>query len=101
MNDGAKQAYLDKMTAQLREWGAKVEVVKARIAMGTADMRVTYHNQIEKWNESEPMLKRKLEELRSAGIEGFEALKSGAQNTWDDMNLLVETLEDKQNEIKK
>ena len=95
MNDGAKQAYLDKMTAQLREWSAKVDVVKAKVAQGAADIRIDYHNQIESWQGKESVFKEKIEELRLAGADGYESIKSGVQKTWNELTALVSTLEGK------
>ena len=91
MNDGAKQAYLDKMAAQIKEWGAKVEVLEAKAAKGAAGVRVDYHNQLESWRKQETVLQQKMEELRAAGADKFEILKSGVQNVWVEINKLLET----------
>jgi hypothetical protein len=99
MTTEMKQAYLDKMNAQLREWTAKVEVVKARVAKGTADVRLDYHKRIENWNERESTFKSKIEELKGATAEGYENMKSGLQKMWDEVSHLVSSIEDnKKNE---
>jgi len=98
MNENVKQAYLDKTTAQLQEWTAKVDVVKARIAKDTADVRIAYHTKIENWQTKESVFKSKLAALQAAGDESFEALKSGAQSIWNEMGQIIKSLEGKKNE---
>ena len=95
MNEGAKQAYLDQKAAQLKEWSAKVDVLKARVTQGTAGIRIEFHNQIESWQQKEPLLRQKIEELRSAGTDTFESVKSKVQHAWDEVSTLVESLGDK------
>ena len=98
MNDATKQAYLDKMSAQLREWGAKVDVVKAKLAQGTADIRIDYHKQIESWHEQELAFKHKMTELGAVGADGFEVMKTAAQKSWNEVTSFVDNLESKINE---
>ena len=101
MNDNIKQAYLDKMSAQLKEWGAKVEVVKAKFAQGGADMRIDYHKKIEDWQQKESVLKTKMEELRKAGVDGYESVKASVQNAWNEVNGLIDSLEENKNDSRK
>jgi hypothetical protein len=93
MNDDAKQAYLDQSAAQLREWTAKIELTKAHIAAGAAGLRLDYQLQIENWQKKEIAFKEKLEELRQSGAAGFDTMKSGVQNVWNEINKLIESLE--------
>jgi len=95
MNEQIKQAYLDKSSAQLKEWEAKVDVVKAKVAQGAAVVRIDYHSQIERWQEQEQSFKLKLEELRATGVESFETMKSNVQNIWNEIGSLIQSLEEK------
>ena len=97
MTEEIKQAYVDKMSAQLREVGAKVEVVKARIAKSTAEVRIAYHKQIAEWNDKETLLKTKMEELRQAGSESFESIKWKVQNLWTEVAELSTSIEENKN----
>lgn len=97
MSEGTHQAYIDKMDAQLREWNAKIEVAKAKMAQETADVRLAFHREIESWPAKEQLLKEKLQELRSAGEDGLDAIKSGIKNVWNEMTNSVESLEVKSN----
>lgn len=100
MNEGTKQAYLDKAAAQIREWRASIDVITARIAKSSADARIEYHKQFEAWTEKESTFKQKLEELKTASADGFETLKAGAQSAWSELNTSIKSLEEKTNDIR-
>lgn len=101
MTQESKQAYLDKMNAQLREWTAKVEVVKARLAKDTAQVRIDYHNQIEKWTMQESAFKQHLTDLHAIGNEGYESLKGTVQTAWTDLKNLTTAIEENKTDEKK
>lgn len=99
MNAIAKKAYQDEMAAQLREWAATVEVVKARIAKGTSASRVEYRARIKSWNKKEPAIIEKLKELKLCSVASakkYAAMKSGVQTARAELNQLIESLEEKQ-----
>jgi hypothetical protein len=100
MNDQIKQAYLDKMDAQLREVTAKVEVVKARVAKGSANIQLDFHKRMEAWGEKETSLKTKMDELRAAGVDRFDAMKTGVQDIWNDVTTLITSIEENKNNEK-
>jgi hypothetical protein len=95
MSEALKQAYLDKTTAQLKEWTARVDTMKAQIAQGTAGVRINFHEHVKSWNEKESAIKLKIDEVGTASAERFEAAKAGVQSIWQEMNVLLETLEGK------
>ncbi len=101
MNDASRQATLDKMTAQLQEWGARADVIKAKLAQGAADIRIDWHRQMETWGEKESVFKAKMEEIRSASADGLENLKSGAQGVWSEITALFASIEENKNESRK
>ena len=89
MNQETANAYIDKMSAQLKEVGAQVEIVKAQIAKGAAHLRSDYHTQIEDWHKRETNFKAELEKLRSSGAETFETVKHNAQSMWTELSHFV------------
>ena len=91
MNKDIKQAYLEKMEAQLKEWGAMFEVLKARAAKGTADVKIKYHKQLEDWSKKESDFKDKLKALKDAGEDKFENLKNNVHTTWEDITKFVKS----------
>jgi hypothetical protein len=89
MNENIKEAYVAKMTAQLHELGARVDLVKARIEKGGADFRITYHTQLEDWQKREQFFKKELSDVSAASAEKFEAIKDSVQSGWNDLSRYV------------
>ncbi|GKS63258.1 hypothetical protein YTPLAS72_05620 [Nitrospira sp.] len=63
-----KDAYLEKMEAQLREWGAKIDELKA------------------KWDAAQT----KLGEIKAAGEEAWEILKPGVESAWSELKAAID-----------
>lgn len=89
MNQDLKKAYMDKMEAHLQEWGAMFDVVKARVAKGTAEARVQYHKSWEEWTSKESEFKKRLMELKEAGEEKYESMKESVHKAWEDLSCFV------------
>ena len=43
---GKKEAYIEKLEAQLREWSSKIDELKARADKAKADVKLEYEKQI-------------------------------------------------------
>jgi hypothetical protein len=98
MTDNLKQAYVDKMNAQMKELGAKVEVIKAQLAKGAADVKIDYHTQIAEWQKMETNFGNQLEAAASATADSFETVKSEVQTAWHDLSHYVAEHFEKANE---
>lgn len=85
-----KHAYEDKMDARLREWQAKIDVLKARVDKATAEQKIKYNKDIESLRNRQQQLYKKLDELRSAGSDGWEDLKTGVDQAYHDLKSAVE-----------
>jgi hypothetical protein len=68
-----RKAYADKMDAQLREWKAKYEMLKAKADKTGAEARIELQKKIDR-------LESELSELKRAG-----------EGTWDSLKARVET----------
>ena len=58
-------------------------------------MRLDYQKQIADWQTKEIRFRAKVEELRTAGTDAYEAVKTGAQSAWTELNIIVEKFGDK------
>jgi len=85
-----KKAYQDKMEAQLREWQAKIDVLKAKADKAEAEQRAKYYERIEKLRAKKKAADAKFAELRQAGEGAWEDIKAGMEKAWDDLKLSVE-----------
>ena len=87
---GAKKAYQDKMDAQIREWRAKIDVLKAKADKLEAGQRAKYYERIESLRHKQKAASAKLDELRHASEGAWEDVKTGMEMAWEDMKLAIE-----------
>ena len=77
-----RKAYEEKLDAQLKEWNAQIALLKARAENAKADAKVDYYKTIEALENKQDKAKTKLQELKTAGDEAWEAVKTGAEKVW-------------------
>ena len=75
-----KTAYEKKLQAQIDEWRAEIDKLKAIADQAEAETQIEYNQQIDKLSSYENMANRKLAEIREAGDDAWKDLKSGAEN---------------------
>ncbi len=80
-----KEAYEEKLSAQLKEWDAKVDVLKAKAAKGSASVKADYYEAMEDLQKKRGKAKDKLQELRGAGDDAWEDLKDGIEDAWSSL----------------
>jgi predicted ATP-binding protein involved in virulence len=85
-----KEAYQDKFDAQLREWSARIEELKAKADKATAEAKIEYYEQIEELRSKQATAQTKLQELSNSGEQAWEELKPGLENAWEDLKTSVE-----------
>jgi hypothetical protein len=73
-----RKAYEEKLDAQLKEWNAQIALLKA-------EAKVDYYKTIEALENKQDKAKTKLQELKTAGDEAWEAVKTGAEKAWADV----------------
>lgn len=86
-----KKAYEEKLQAQLDEWNAEIEKLKAKADKAEADARIEYYEQIEKLREQQREAQSRLDEFRRAGEDAWEDLKAGIENARDSLGKAVKT----------
>lgn len=84
-----KDAYEQKLQAQLDEWSAEIDKLKARAKRAEADARLELDNEIESLEKQQRRAQEKLEELRSAGEDAWDDLKAGLDSAWENLKVSV------------
>ena len=77
-----KQAFEDKIKAQLDELDAKIDVLKAKAKQAEAAGKQDYYETIEDLQKKRGEVKSKLQELRDAGDDAWEDMKQGVEESW-------------------
>ena len=80
-----KDAYEKKLQAQLDEWGAEIDKLKAKADNAEADAQLEYYKQIEEFRSMQEEATNKLAELKDAGDDAWEDLKAGIDSAWDSL----------------
>ena len=87
---GLKDAYLEKMEAQFREWGAKIDELKAKADKAEAGAKIEYIKQLDVLKAKRDAAQTKLGEIRAAGEDAWEGMKSGVEGAWTELKAAID-----------
>ena len=74
-----KDAYIQKIEAQLEEWKSEIDKIKAKADKADADAKLEYYEQIEKLRTKQQAAQEKFTQLKNAGEDAWEDLKAGLE----------------------
>jgi hypothetical protein len=77
-----RKAYEKKYEAQLKEWNAKIALLKAKADRSKAEAKIEHYRIIDTLARKRAEAETKLQELKAAGDEAWEDLKDGAEKAW-------------------
>ncbi len=85
-----KEAYKQKIEAELELAQAKLAELKAEAKIAGADARIQYDKQIEALEQGIDATEAKLKELGDAGEEAWQQLKAGVDSAWGTVTAAVQ-----------
>lgn len=88
----AKQAFQQKLEAQLNDWDAKLDELKAKVREAKSELRADYEKQLEILSEKRATAQEKLQELRLRTEDAWEDLKGGTERAWDEMRKTLDQI---------
>jgi nucleotide-binding universal stress UspA family protein len=80
-----RKAYEERLEAQLKQWGAKIDELKAKAETSLAELKNKYEKQIEELRVRQEGGRQKVLELRRSGEEAWEGLRGGVEKSLDDL----------------
>lgn len=80
-----KEQYEQKLQAQLDEWSAEIDKLKAKADGAKADGKLEYYEKIEELRSMQEVASKKLIELKNASDDAWEDLKAGIDSAWDSL----------------
>jgi septal ring factor EnvC (AmiA/AmiB activator) len=83
MND--RELYQQKRRAQLDEWKAELDRLKARASGTSADAQLELNKQIKTLGNKIEEGQAKLAEIHSASDEAWDSIKDGVEAAWDSL----------------
>ena len=80
-----KELYQQKKQAQLDEWKAEADKLKAKASGASADAQLEFNKQIEALEGKIEEGKTRLSEFADASEDAWESIKEGVESAWDSM----------------
>ncbi|UCV24596.1 sll1863 family stress response protein [Ferribacterium limneticum] len=77
--------YKEKMSAQLKEWSAQVNLLEAKMDNFTADMKIMRAEEIQALRAKQHAVADKMKELSKASGEAWDQVRIAADKMWDDL----------------
>jgi hypothetical protein len=72
-----RDAYVEKLKGNIDDWNTEIDEFQVKLKQAKADVQVEYHKQIEEIKVKRQALEGKLADLKNAGDEAWEDVKSG------------------------
>jgi hypothetical protein len=85
----------EKMEAQLREWGARLEAWKNQAAQAGAEAQADMNKQLDQLRPKLEAAQQKLKELKAAGGEAAEKVKEGSERAMAELKKTWEAVKSK------
>jgi len=76
-----REAYIDKLTAQLKQWDAELEKLEAK----AGEAKAGYRKQIKDLRDKKQAAQERKEEVKQASEESWEEIKSGVEEAFGTM----------------
>lgn len=80
-----KKLYQQKLQAQLDEWEADLNKLKAKASGASADAKLEMNQHIENMQAKIDEGKAKLSELAETSDDAWESIKEGVESTWESL----------------
>ncbi len=80
-----KNTYVNRMEAELKEWGVQLDVLKAKVEKSKAEVKTKYLEQVQELRNKHEMTRQKLNKLKESGDEAWGDFKKGFEEAMKDM----------------
>ena len=84
-----RKLYQQKKEAQLNEWQADIDKLKAKTSMASADVQIEMNKQIDILEKKIDEGKTKLSDLADAADDMYESMKEGVESAWDSLKMTL------------
>ncbi len=81
------KALCEKREAQLREWKAQLDRLRARADQAKAQTKITLYREIQDLQSQYDSIREQLSHAKSGTDEAFDDVKSGFSNAWSELKL--------------
>jgi hypothetical protein len=85
-----RELYRQKYDAQMREWNARIDEIKAHTEKLAADARLDMQPHVDKVHRMNEAARARLRDLSTAADDTWEDVKRNADNAWQEFKAAVE-----------
>lgn len=80
-----KDAYKQKLVAQLKEWSAQINLLEAKVENAGADIEIEHAEALQGLHAKQRKAAENMKELEKSSSETWEHVKEAADRIWDDL----------------
>ena len=80
-----KEEYLDKLSAQLKDWRIQIDSLKNKAAKGTAEIKIAIEKEIVVLNKMMKEAQIKLKDLEGKTGDAWKVFAEGANKAWGEL----------------
>lgn len=85
-----RKIFESKLEAQLAQWKAEIDVLKAKAKRTEVDAMVNYDKVIENLQHKHAEAGTRLQQLKTASDEAWESLKTSTEKAWEEIKGLFQ-----------
>lgn len=85
-----RKAYESKLDAQLAQWKADIDVLKAKAKRAEVDAMVNYDKAIDVLERKHDEVGHHLRDLKVASDDAWESVKAGTEKAWLELKSLLQ-----------
>jgi hypothetical protein len=85
-----RKVYESNLEAQLAQWEAEIDVLKAKVRRAEVDAKVSYDQSIDAMQRKHDEAAKRLHSLKAASDEAWESMKSSTDKVWTEFKALFQ-----------
>ena len=78
-----RDAYVQKLKAQIDDWNADIAKLEAKAGQAAADARVKYEQSLDSLRADRDKVGEKIEQIQKSSDDAWEEFQAGAQDLWE------------------
>lgn len=84
-----REELIQKMKAQLDQWGIEIDRLSARAEAAQADAKLKYRAQIEALKQQREAAKLKLHELQASSEDAWDSVRESMESGWESITKAI------------
>jgi uncharacterized coiled-coil DUF342 family protein len=78
-----RDAYVQKLKAQLDDWNADITKLEAKAGLAAADAKIRYEQSLNSLRAERDQVSGKLEQIQESSEDAWEEFQGSAEDLWD------------------